>query len=66
MPEIARQRPAPASLTHGNVEAFPFWGKYTPETKLSGFLQRLAGNCHAREFVLKRRVLRDQLLTVLA
>jgi hypothetical protein len=33
MPEVADQRPVPASLTYGNVDAFPFWGKYNPETE---------------------------------
>jgi hypothetical protein len=41
MPEVADQRPVPASLTRGNVDAFPFWGKYAPETALPGWGGRI-------------------------
>ena len=34
MPQIADQRPVQDSLTRGNVDAFPFWGKFTSETAL--------------------------------
>jgi hypothetical protein len=36
MPEIAGQRPPPASLTRGNAGDFRPRGKYTPETEPSG------------------------------
>jgi hypothetical protein len=36
LPEVADQRPVPARQTRGNVGAFLFWGKYTPETALRG------------------------------
>src|ERR1700751_752585 len=37
MPQIADQRSVPDSLTCGNVDAFPFWGKYYAETELCGW-----------------------------
>ena len=37
MPEVADQRPVPANLTYRNVDAFPFWGKFTAETELRGW-----------------------------
>jgi hypothetical protein len=36
MPVVADQRPVSASLTYGNVDAFPFWRKYYAETELCG------------------------------
>jgi hypothetical protein len=36
MPEISDRRPAPTTLTRGNVDAFQFWGAYNPETELCG------------------------------
>jgi hypothetical protein len=36
MPEVAPRRPGLTSLTRGNVDAFPFWGKYYAETELCG------------------------------
>src|ERR1700746_1921480 len=35
MPQIADQRPVPDRLTCRNVDAFPFWGTYNPETQLA-------------------------------
>jgi hypothetical protein len=35
-PERGSRRPARRSLTRGNVDAFPFWGTYNPETELYG------------------------------
>src|SRR5262249_7210061 len=37
MPEIAGHRLGTVSLTRGNVDDFWPWGKYTPETELSGW-----------------------------
>jgi hypothetical protein len=36
MPEIARQRPAPASLTRGKINDFHRPGKISQETELRG------------------------------
>jgi len=36
MPEVAPRRPGLTSLTRGNLDAFPSWGKYNPETTLRG------------------------------
>jgi hypothetical protein len=41
MPEVVDQRPLPTSLTRGNVDAFPSWGKFTPETALPGWGGRI-------------------------
>jgi hypothetical protein len=37
MPEIVRQRPAPASLSRGNINDFYRPGKISPETELRGW-----------------------------
>ena len=36
IPEVVGQRLVPAGLTCGNVDAFPYWGKFTSETALPG------------------------------
>jgi hypothetical protein len=41
MPEVAPRRPGLTSLTRGNVDAFPFWGKYYAETELCGWATRI-------------------------
>jgi hypothetical protein len=41
MPEVADQRPVPASLTRGNVDAFPFCQTHNPETELPGSATRI-------------------------
>src|SRR5205807_3488262 len=37
LPEVADRRPVSASLTCGNVDASPYWGKFTSETELPGW-----------------------------
>jgi hypothetical protein len=41
MPEIARQRPAPASLSRGNINDFYRPGKISQETELRGWANRI-------------------------
>src|ERR1700730_1641981 len=49
MPEIAGQRPAPASLTRGNINDFHRPGKISQETETAWLTSQSAANPSARQ-----------------